>query len=276
MYASGTVERRHRPTPEEFRRDFELPGRPVIMTGVTDDWPATRSWGTAAFKQRFGDRRVSVSPQRASAKPIEMTMAEFCDHVESRPEHPLYLKNWELATGCPELLEDFSILPHFADDWIRALPEDLRPNLLWIYMGPAGAGSPLHVDVGYSAAWNVQVTGRKRWIFFPPDQERYLYGGNLDAFNPDPVRHRLLRHTTPLEAVVEPGELIYTPSRWWHQTISLEGGISVTGNYANETNYEDVLAYLQERSEEALLKAFTRVVRDRGRQVQRGVRNRMG
>lgn len=275
MTSPAPIERRHRPSVEEFRRDFEEPGRPVILTGVTEDWPATRLWGPEYFRDRFGERRVAVSP-RGGRRTLEMTMAEFLDHMVSSPERPLYLKNWEVATQCPELLEDFTILEYFADDWIQALPTSLRPNLLWIYMGPAGAGSPLHVDIGYSAAWNVQVTGRKRWIFFPPDQEQYLYGGNLDAFNADPVRHRLLKHTTPFEAVVEPGELIYTPSRWWHQTLSLEGGISITGNYANVTNYRDVLEYLEERDEQPLLEAFGRIARERGAQVQRGVRNRIG
>lgn len=39
-----------------------------------------------------------------------------------------------------------------------------------MYIGPAGSWTPLHHDVFRSYSWSVNITGRKQWIFFHPDE----------------------------------------------------------------------------------------------------------
>ncbi|MCL6650493.1 MAG: cupin-like domain-containing protein [Chloroflexi bacterium] len=103
-----------------------------------------------------------------------------------------------------------------ADDWLRELPEGACPTLLWMFIGAAGTGSKLHLDVGYSSAWNAQILGRKRWWLFPPEQGHLLeeVEEEGDAFPLDPERFSGLAQARPLEAVVEPGEILFTPSMW--------------------------------------------------------------
>ena len=36
--------------------------------------------------------------------------------------------------------------------------------------GPARSGSIFHIDPNQTNAWNVCVKGRKKWIFYPPNQ----------------------------------------------------------------------------------------------------------
>ena len=37
-------------------------------------------------------------------------------------------------------------------------------------LGPARSGSIFHIDPNQTNAWNVCVKGRKKWIFYPPNQ----------------------------------------------------------------------------------------------------------
>ena len=39
-----------------------------------------------------------------------------------------------------------------------------------MYLGPSRSGSIFHIDPNQTNAWNVCVKGRKKWIFYPPNQ----------------------------------------------------------------------------------------------------------
>src|SRR5262249_44799575 len=56
------IERIPPPSVEVFRREYLEPGRPVIITGLIDDWPARKRWSWEYFDERFGDRRLTSVP----------------------------------------------------------------------------------------------------------------------------------------------------------------------------------------------------------------------
>lgn len=43
------------------------------------------------------------------------------------------------------------------------------------YAGPRGSWTPLHHDVMYSYSWSVNICGRKRWVFFRPEDTPALH-----------------------------------------------------------------------------------------------------
>ena len=53
------VERIAPPSLAVFEREYRRPGRPVILTGLMDDWPARR-WTLASLRSRYGERRVTA------------------------------------------------------------------------------------------------------------------------------------------------------------------------------------------------------------------------
>lgn len=243
------IERRRNLSREAFLEEYGRPGRPVIIEDATADWPAMRAWSVDAFAARYRDLAVRVSrnesPYRAGQP---TTFGEYARYLRSHVDlRPLYLSSWAFQHDAPELLGDFHTPHAFADDWFGDLPEALRPCLTWLFIGPAGAGSWLHLDIALTAAWNVQVVGRKRWRLFDPADHGRMYGGKVDAFAPDLTRFPLFARARALECELGPGEAIFTPSRWWHQTLSLDEGIAVTSNYVDETNYEVVLEWLKGR-----------------------------
>jgi len=122
-------------------------------------------------------------------------------------------------------------MPGFAADNHLELP-DIRPTVrIWL-------GNRHRVAAHYDVLENIAVvvTGRRRFILFPPEQIANLYVGPID-FTPagQPVSmvdfqrpdfERFPRFAEAVKhartAVLEPGDAVYIPSTWWHHVEGLE------------------------------------------------------
>lgn len=262
------------PDLETFAARFGRPGLPVVIRGAADGWAARVSWSVDAFAARFSSLEVNVS-RNDSPSPATRSLSlgdyvRYCREDAHADDVPWYLASWRFIDACPDLRADFETPPWFRDDWLSAVPAPLRPTLLWMFIGPPRAGSWLHLDVAHTSAWNVQITGHKRWILFPPGQDACLYSGRVNAFAPDLRRFPDFAQAHAYVADVGPGDLLYTPTGWWHQTFSLEEGIALTGNVANAWNADAVAAWLDQHplalaaeGLTGLAAAFRQVMRDR-------------
>ena len=73
-------------TVEEFARRFEIASRPVILTGLIEQWPASTNWSFEQLRERFGNKcGFHVGGHT-------MGLSDFFDYCESTTdEQPLYL-----------------------------------------------------------------------------------------------------------------------------------------------------------------------------------------
>lgn len=223
-----------------------MPGKPVILTDITGDWPARRLWTLDYFRQQHGHLQVTVRREhRQRSQEKTLKLADYIDYLEgpSQPD-PFYLASWDFRTQAPELVQDFQLPDCWNDDWFTQVPEALRPRLLWLFIGPPGGGFRMHVDVGHTAAWNVQLYGRKSWLLYDPEQTQRLYEGQVDGFAPDLRRFPAFARAQAWECQLGPGEGLFIPSGWWHQTRIDETSVAVSGNYVNASNWPWVDAWL--------------------------------
>ncbi|WP_002635701.1 cupin-like domain-containing protein [Myxococcus hansupus] len=236
---SGEVrlEKRRDLSPEEFFSRYYFGHRPVVLQGHMEDWPAMRRWSLSDFSERFGDVEVEImsgrntNPDHASQPDKHrqvVSLREYVRRVEAAGEtNDFYMvprnENWK-RDGLARLREDIRAPAGIID------PE-LRPDMTTLLLGPPGTVTPLHHD-----NMNVllaQVMGRKHVRLVPSFQRHLVYPrhgtfSEVDAALPDPARFPLYGEATVLEAVVEPGEMLFLPVGWWHWVRALDVSASVT------------------------------------------------
>ncbi|CAE7219592.1 hif1an, partial [Symbiodinium sp. CCMP2456] len=129
----------------------------------------------------------------------------------------------------PEMADDLWSI-HF--DVIKEWQEmNVLPLVQRFYLFAGLGGTLYHCHYDLQPNLHVQLTGRKRFILFPPEDWRHLY--------PFPVHHDLDRRSmVDLDAPdcdrfpgwqnakgymveLEPGEALYIPPYWWHHVQSL-------------------------------------------------------
>ncbi len=111
----------------------------------------------------------------------------------------------------------------------------------YIWMGSQSC-VPAHYDLPDNLACN--VVGRRRFTLFPPEQLENLYVGPLD-FTPagqaislvdirEPDLNRFPKYAEAAKSALivelEPGDVLFLPSMWWHQVEGLDD-FNVLVNY---------------------------------------------
>ncbi len=137
----------------------------------------------------------------------------------------------------PELVDDFTPPPlfHSTDAFLR-LPEDLRPPFRWLFFGPAGTQSKMHVDIWETDAWLGMLEGEKTFTLYHPAHRKYLeVGDNVwpDLLSPPDVdKFPEQSKAVPAQTLLRAGEIIYIPRKWPHHAVAQSASISLTLNFA--------------------------------------------
>ena len=231
-------------------------GQPAVMPGVVSDWPVVRA-------ARTSDAALSDELRRlATDAPGE---AWFSDPaLEGRfgfdPAFTGFNHERKLATVAQLLdllmrqsgkraqfgiyagaLPTASHLPTFHTTHAMPLIDRSPERLVSLWLGNR-THTAAHFDFPHNLA--CVVAGRRRFTLFPIEQIDNLYIGPIDftlagqpsslvnVDEPDFARfprfREALRHARSV--VLEPGDVLYIPSLWWHAVDSLDE-ISAMVNY---------------------------------------------
>ncbi|KAF1314414.1 Sulfhydryl oxidase 2, partial [Globisporangium splendens] len=101
-------------------------------------------------------------------------------------------------------------------------------------------------------SWSVNITGRKEWIFFHPDEEwklkdrfgRYVIP-DVTMEDIDRTQFPHVHEATPIYVTQEAGEAIFVPSGWYHQVKNVEATISINHNWFNGYNLDQIWQFFQ-------------------------------
>jgi len=228
------IERREQFTRDEFQT-YRANSRPVIISGLMKHWPARR-WSPRYLQEVCGDTVVQVLANRASHADYEThydrhrTEMLFGDYVDFVVAHPmsndiyLHAQNGFMQTDAGKRL--YPDLPPF--DYID--PSRMEGNT-FLWFGPGDTLTSLHHDD--CDILFVQVYGRKRWTVISPRQKHLLYNNvavfsDVDADKPDLSKHPLYRFVGASSFVLNPGEALLLPDKWWHHVRSLDVSISLS------------------------------------------------
>lgn len=233
MLPPRSIPRVPAPSPDEFRRTYVKANRPVVLTGMIDDWPAYRTWSSDHLRSRFGETPVPVVPVVDGA-------------IQLDARRGLVAKR----TRFSEVLDDFdaglnrSYVMARLDDLPQAMSEDLRlpvycQRALWhntkLWCSAAGTRSALHFDLNDNL--HSILRGRKRFTLFSPEDSPNLYPGRLLTGVPNASRvdldhldaqafPRVVR-AQPWTCDLAPGETLFMPHSWWHHVATMEPSVTV-------------------------------------------------
>jgi hypothetical protein len=236
---STEIPRRHRLPRQQFLEDFYSTNRPVIITGMTDDWPALRKWSLDYFAKLLGDREVEVQVGRNAGDNYEiererfvvrLRFAEFLEKVRTAGvTNDFYMtasNSGENKRSLASLWDDVVQIPEYLDD------TDPLSGFLWI--GPAGTITPFHHDLTNNLM--VQVIGRKRvriaasWDI-PLMHNHYHVFSMIDGRVMPPCPEAPIDQPQIVEAILGPGEVLFLPVGCMHFVEALD--ISVTVSFTN-------------------------------------------
>lgn len=233
------VDVRHRLSRDEFLRDYYTANRPVVITGMIEDWPALQTWTPASLRERFGSREVEVQLGRTQNQSYE---AEATKHKQKMPfrQYVEMVVNGGATNDyymtANNSSNNFAALHELWDDIVQ-IPEYLdgsSPQKGFFWFGPKGTITPLHHDLTNN--FMAQVYGRKLVRLVPSCDLAHVYNDHqcysrVDAGHVDPQQLPDFSNCHVIDCEIGPGEILFLPIGWWHYVVGLE--ISITMSFTN-------------------------------------------
>lgn len=206
---------------------------PLLLSGLTDQWPARRGWTPDQLRCDHRDKQVTallglpaggvLYPQDQQAYEQTLSFGQFIDAMLSAdPQSPCYLaykRASEIFDGA-----DY--------DFAGLLGEGQEGSDTRVWIGSAGTRSMLHSDLKDNLF--CQIWGQKTVTLLPWHASRaaYPFPGNLvnsqvDLADVDLATFPKLGAATFYTAQVGPGDVLYIPRGCWHDIRSCTPSVSV-------------------------------------------------
>ncbi len=260
----SVIDRRESLSTESFFTEYVSKNRPVVVSGVLRNCLALSQWGTAHLRKVSAHRTVTLKQCLndegvANLKTVTTRLNDYLDQVEnfetqlqrkevSARDRPPYLHDLPLLSVLPNAANDLASLPSgyfpkwYQSDWIKYAQ---------FFFGPSHSLTPLHFDCLLTHNLFFQVRGRKRFILLQHDQLSSCYRYKwrwceVNAENPDFIRHPLYRDAQIQECIVEPGDMLYMPAGMLHHVRSLDCSMSFNVDWhTRDSAILGVLAFKQ-------------------------------
>jgi len=200
------------PSFEKFHQNYVRANKPVVITGMLNDWPALELWDWEYFEKNFSEVGVGAIKLRDGV----------CDAFENKGAP---FENTKLADALDSItkgkLDGLAVVSgvnSFPEAFHQAyrIPVYCKGKLFQItrlFLGPKGAKAALHQDYPE----NIYVIRFSRMPTY----------SNVDVENPDYEKYPEFKNAQPYVVDLKGGETLFMPSFWWHHVRNLEPSISM-------------------------------------------------
>jgi hypothetical protein len=213
-----------------FAREHLSPNRPVVVPTGDTAWCAR--WSPSAICARFGDHPIDVEPTEVvyvGERALQTTTIASLVGAALDGDAARRWKGLEFLSRVPGMRDDLEARPPPFEALVPGSTVERRTTL-WI--APRGTMSSLHHDGDFDTL-NLQVSGKKLFLLVPPPQrsELHAYGSAespVNPFVPDLARFPRFSGASPVEATLEPGDLLLVPKYWWHCVYAVEPSVNLS------------------------------------------------
>ncbi len=218
---------------KDFVENYYKPQVPVLITGLTKNWPAHQKWTLDYIQKRAGDQVVPLynnepakDKQSVYAPVKKMKLYDYIEILKSEPTD-LRIFFYNILKEMPELLKDFEY-PKVGLKFFKKLPA--------LFFGGGMSKVFMHYDIDLPDSMHFHFNGNKVVNLFSPAQTKYLYKvpfsihniEDIDMDNPDFDKYPALKYAECIRAEMKHGDALYMPSGYWHSIRYLNGGFSMT------------------------------------------------
>ena len=259
---------------DRFFQEYVVPGKPVLVDELLDQWPARTKWTRSQLLKLHGHRTVELSRSGDSIVTENVYSGNLLDRLLSEMQHLLGKQRVVSATRSINISQYLDLLDHDASNASdqtsrRALylfkkrnpliehlssdfvpityfhqrnngifdyPVDRRATNAIFYLGPQGSGTGFHV---HSAAYNALIYGRKRWFLLPP-RVPAVKDNSEGAWSEKLSDQNLNRlPVRPLVCDQMAGETLYVPEGWQHAVVNIEPSIGIAVEIGSDVPFHE-------------------------------------
>ncbi|ATL48157.1 transcriptional regulator [Chitinophaga caeni] len=231
-----SIDRVEEITIEEFKKDYFLPKRPLVIKGLSKNWSALSKWTWEYFKSIVGDKTVGVyNNTRASANtPVNgadeyIRFGQYLDMIQQGPV-ALRIFLFNIFQHAPQLVEDFSWPDEFMGGFLKKYP--------MLFVGGAGSVAHMHYDIDMSHIMHTQFIGRKRVLLLENNQSELIYRMPYTvesaasfvnwADHLETEHFPALNYARGFTAILEHGDTLFMPGGYWHHMEYMESGFAMS------------------------------------------------
>ena len=223
-------------SPENFRKNYYEPMKPVIITGIAKKWPAFEKWNWDYLINAVGDKQVGVynNVKSDSYTPINTAddYMKFGDYLQKVKAGPLDLRIFlfNIFQYAPQVISDFIWPDELMNGFVKKYP--------MLFVGGQGSITHMHFDIDMSHILHTQFLGKKRVLLFPHQEQFKLYRkpwevlslANYAHYNQlfDYENFPAARLAKGYEVILEHGDTLFMPAGYWHHMEYIEAGFAVS------------------------------------------------
>jgi lysine-specific demethylase 8 len=218
---------------EVFAREYEAPGRPVILGDAVRSWRALGLWSPQYLREKLAGIEVRVNTAlpavgtpyalRAAEHEATVPFEQLIDRIEAGERVYLQQAN----------LDQFAAIRDDVDVSVLSRGQVEYPTNVWV---GANTRSGMHFDSTHN--FLTQIWGSKEALLAAPDCARHLAvfpdnptKSQIDPDRPDPERFPGLREMVFHRGRIDPGDSLFIPRGWWHNLRAEGASISINSWY---------------------------------------------
>lgn len=214
----------------DFKKKYLNTKTPVVLKGHANEWVAKKRWNLDFFQEMESDKSVTVEKgnifQKDDAEFLSNSFKKYIKSISDETKDKAYLSLFSIFNIFPELKNDvdFSIFTQYC-----------KENFAYGWIGPKNTVTGLHWDSVNNML--AQIKGTKSVLIASPKYNKQMYPSktydraagvsevNIDEFNE--LKYPKFKEVQFSHVILEPGDVLYIPGKWWHYVKSLETSISV-------------------------------------------------
>lgn len=217
-----------------FYRDYVAQSKPVVITGLVDEWPALQKWDMDYFAENYG-----------KVKPVTVGVRNGRYDFDPANGVGVFFSELENTINSIEKGDDTNGYAIITGD--EVFPSDIKNDYpvhdyckfgsylrVRIFIGPKGTITAMHQDLFENLY--TMIKGSKRIILFKPSDHVYRNSflskmpnfTKSDPEKPNYEKYPKMMYAQPYVVDLKAGETLYLPSLWWHYLRNIEESIAVS------------------------------------------------